>query len=199
MKGKSLIALAIASLISANLFALEITKGHLIKHKEWVTGNAKVTFKQGKHALDRNSHQKHFDGHEVAYNFVSSGLEAQTGVVGSATKIDSEHFFHIFNQTNAVQKYFYNFTVCADTYMNGTQEHEQCAHYYDEIELQPGGIASSNIVPELELFYDTAGRYSVSAYSSVVPVESDSNYFAGQQSSYSTNFITITDGSHMKG
>lgn len=47
MKIKFLISLAVAAAVGSNAFALDITKGKLISHKEWATAGAKATYLPG--------------------------------------------------------------------------------------------------------------------------------------------------------
>src|SRR4051812_15255019 len=97
MKIKLLTAsLVFAAIVSSNSFAVEITKGKLIQHKEWTTSHAKAVFRdinpsQLKSKLKLNSSRT---------QFTHTLLDIGHGVAGQPTSIDSIGFIYYQNSEN---------------------------------------------------------------------------------------------------
>ena len=165
MKGKLLLGLTIATLISANSFALEIYKGKLIKHKEWTTGGVKSSVIN---AATNTSHLKLNTA--LASKSATPYLETFSfggdisGYVGNLVQVIGNNEVYVHNYSDTSQTYYYTLNVCADA---GNKE-DKCIFYFDEFSLDPDGYVSTNIQPSLYLVYFTPGTYDYYVESAAV-------------------------------
>ena len=192
MKGKLLLSLTIASLISANAFAHNIHKGKITKHKEWSTGSIHGVFKDVK----ANSFELKMPTIEKSKNgataFIVSFANAPTftGIVGVATPIHSEHMTQFSNDTGSTQVFYYTIGTCLDTshYM------KECTYSYDEVTLEPNGSADMWTLVDASTTYDKPDSYEITSQtvSGVVSEEDGFDHVQTESVSYSTSKVVIT-------
>lgn len=162
MKKKILFSLIITGLFSGNSFAIELYKAKILQHKEWTTGNAKVIFKQG-HQDKRNINLKMIN-ENINFAEVRSSAYPVESVTGISTNIPGFHSVYASNSTNEPQIYSCSFSICAQD----STHTDKCATYYDSIEVQPGGYAFSTQEPNLQVIFNTAGDYEITAQTYVM-------------------------------
>src|SRR3990167_8260549 len=97
MKEKLLLGLALASMMTSS-FALEIYKGRVINHKEWMTGNAKGFFKQGK-MTDSMMKAKELRGDESSYSSLFSAVHSAKGTVNTPVNLEGDNYIYAYNNT----------------------------------------------------------------------------------------------------
>lgn len=192
MKGKLLLSLAIASLVSANSFALEIYKGKLVKHQEWTTGGAKGFFKSG---VVKSSFKSHvMSGHKNSepYMEASSITKSMKTFVDVPTIVSGEHQVFMNNDSDASQTFTYSLSLCAEVSANQTR----CVRYYDELTLEPGGYAISSAEPVLSEAFVAPGTYEI--FSQVLVANkyptSDMTAFTSVSTSRSTVEVAASKG-----
>jgi hypothetical protein len=155
MRVKSLLCLALTTIVGSNSFALEIYKGHLISHKEWSTGNVKGGFvanKIMKSALASNHAASNDHGEQK--NIISQ-IASYTGTVGSPVAVNSENSIYMLNVSETSKLYRYTYSLCADA----IDKTAQCVYYSDAIQLDAGGYFNNVQAPQLQLIYATPGTY----------------------------------------
>lgn len=159
MKGKLLLGLVLVT-ITTSSFALEIDKGRVINHKEWTTGNAKGFFKPGKMTNEMMKGQG-WHGNS-SYSSLYSYASSTQGTVNTPVNIEGDNYIYAHNDTEKDEIYHYTFSICA----HNSDHTAQCAYYYDELVLQPGGSASSSEIPSLQVTFTKPGKYrsDVSSY-----------------------------------
>src|SRR3990167_9102818 len=160
MKEKLLLGLALASMVTSG-FALEIDKGHVVSHKEWTTGNAKGFFKPGKMTAEMMK-MKGMRSDAYSYSSLYSYVTSAKGTVNTPVEIDGDNYIYAYNNTQKAETYHYSFSICA----HNSDHTAQCAYYYDELVLEPGGSASSMEIPSLQVTFMKPGTYNseVSSY-----------------------------------
>jgi hypothetical protein len=179
MKLKSLVILT-ALLLTANAYAMEIHNGHLVSHKEWTTGGAKmmVTAQKSQHKAAMLSSKKLTTG--ALYANVFNSLDIAKGTVGNPIDIKSIHGIYLSNQTEQTHQYFYIFGVCAQV-----EDHrELCGYYNDVVELQPGGYVGVDEQPYLQVAVNKPGEYQLSSFS-----------YAGKQDEYNNTTLQSSSDS----
>ncbi|OGT44199.1 MAG: hypothetical protein A3F42_04150 [Gammaproteobacteria bacterium RIFCSPHIGHO2_12_FULL_37_34] len=152
MRKKIILGFAIASM-ATSAFALEIYKGRLITHKEWTTGNAKGFFKASKMIPELKA--KGLDA-EHSYSYIYSYAASIKSSVNTPVNVSGENYISLYNDTRTKELYHYTFSVCA----RNSDHTAQCAYYYDEIELEPGGYANSAEQPILQVTFAKPGNYN---------------------------------------
>lgn len=158
MKIKLLISMAIAAAVGSNAFALEITKGKLISHKEWATAGAKASYLPG-----TKTRQTVLDSKGMklsgSSNAIFSDTESTTTQVGVPVTVGNDGYVWIYNSTETVQNYRFVVSMCADQ----NDEIIECVYSEDNVELQPHGYLSDSRKPSVTMKYDTAGSYNIFA------------------------------------
>ncbi|TAK71560.1 MAG: hypothetical protein EPO11_11130 [Gammaproteobacteria bacterium] len=180
---KSLVSLTLISLVSANSFALELYKAKVISHKEWTTGDIKASFNPGKSNMSKLKNKTSSTNTDSTYADVEAATTFTMGQVGAMVNLAGRHQMYVSNNTQSTQKYFYQFTLCA----NVSDNLQQCANYYDVLEIEAGGYAYASIEPELQLIFSKAGNYPV--YASTYLASEDSSL---QDGANSTSVIQIS-------
>lgn len=150
MKRKILIALSILSLASSQAFAIEITDGKLISHKESTTGAPnKVSFKELKATKYELSKLKNkFSNHYVYAAAKASEMrwDESIGYMFAA----GEQRYHITNFTDSHQTYKIEKSLCIYKASGADVKAVETCHISDdEIELAPNGSFSENIMTDL--------------------------------------------------
>lgn len=191
MKGKLLLGLTIATLISANSFAYEIHKGKITKHVEWSTGKNKAVFKDANVTMPNHNPSalsKSKNGMSYLRSYASANK--MTGSVGELVTIPTEHSAAVQNQMDSPQVYYYRFGLCLLT----TPHTEECSYSYDEITLEPGGTAYPSRNGTIGTVYFEPGEYTTSASTFLGVRSADSDGQTSNESiSISTAKVVITD------
>jgi hypothetical protein len=183
MKIKLLVSMAIAAAVGSNAFALEISKGKLISHKEWSTGGAIASSQPGSKTLEsvmRRHKSMLKSENSVSYYFLEAETAPATGRVGEPVSVSNNAFVYARNDTSETQTYNYNFSICT----NKSDHIIECVYAGDVIELLPGGFFSNTAQPVLTVKFDKPGSYSTMADSIV--------YVNNVKSSFSTSIADIT-------
>lgn len=143
---------ALTAFISSQVYAVEIFKGKILQHKEWSTGQAKAVFKEVKNLnLKANLNNS-------SAMMTTSLADIVHGTVGIPVEVKGVSSGSIRNQTESVQTYYYNATVCAETNPFNTD----CIYYNDKIELQPGGhLYIEGLQPSLSISFAEAGEHAI--------------------------------------
>lgn len=163
MKIKLLVSMAIAAAVGSNAFAVQITKGKLVSHKEWTTGGAVAAYLPGTKSLDSLLRDKSMmkQTRIQPYHYVSADTAPVHGLVGEALSISNDAYVYAYNGSNEIQKYSYTFDICT----NRSEHINECVYTFDEIELQPGGNFYNASQPVLKVKFDKPGTYQTIASS----------------------------------
>ena len=192
MKGKLLLCGTLTTLFCANSFAMEIYKGRIIEHKEWTTGNAKITFKPSDAREARLKFDQQKKQSQNAGAFISTYADSIKGNVGQPITVTGSHIIDVRNDTQATQRYTYILSLCTNT----SNHQAQCGYYYDTVELESGGYIFNSYTPMLQVQFDNAGTYTNYAQTLVhTSLESNSSNFNLEMNSNSNATITISDSS----
>lgn len=156
MKKKLLLAcMAFTSIIATHAFAADISKGKVIQHKEWSTGQVKAVFHEVKKPLLKSN--------EGRATVTTSDIDVAYGTVGIPVTVSATTRIYIRNMTGTTQTFRYNAAVCANT----TAQDLECAHYFDVIELEPDGSYRQDIEPKMIVSFNQAGKYDIRAFTSL--------------------------------
>jgi hypothetical protein len=177
MRKKSLIGLALISLVSFNTYALTITKGHLISHKEWSTGDIALNFKNLKPSSLSHKLALPKTGPNTSVTVVT-WLPPISGAIGATIPISGLNELYVYNSSTSSQTYGYQFGICVNT----TTHDSQCTYTDDQFSLDAGGYAKADDSPTISLSFDTPGTYQTSAVASVL---------ANDNSEYTSNSSNI--------
>lgn len=158
MKIKLIISMAIAAAVGSNAFALDISNGKVISHKEWATAGAKAAYLPG--TKSRQSIQD-IKGMKLSAssNAVYSDTESTTARIGEPVTVGNDGYIWIYNSSESTQNYQFNYSICAEQNANITE----CVYSEDRIELQPHGYLSDSRKPTVTMKYDTPGSYNIYA------------------------------------
>ena len=179
MKRKLLLALAFGSLVSSNVFSMEIVNGKLLDHKQWTTGNVKAVVKNinaDPKKIERLLSQ-HKDNSHVDINAAARfpfGLMPMI-LVGQSTLIEGQAEALIFNDTSTVERFVVLNTVCSDDVPLGSQSQIHsitCSNDQSHVMLEPHGYFLLGQYPGMTISYKEAGTYDVSVGITVI---SDNN------------------------
>lgn len=112
MKAKLLLGLIFTSIVSINSYAMEITKGKLISHKEWTTGNITGSFKEiikgknSKFSLLPLQNQKNLElPTNLSVVMASSYAYENNGLTGTDIIFTGSSYAIIYNKTSSPQTY----------------------------------------------------------------------------------------------
>ncbi len=184
MKLKMITCLTLATILGSNVYALQISKGKLIAHKEWATGGAIVNIKAGTQTK-KDVMQSRALAHQLSSS--ATAISARTfsvnTTVGQPATVSNDMFAIISNDTSEVHEYYVGSDICVTLHSNMTE----CVYVQDIYELQPGGQVFESKAPTLDITFKEAGVYQVTAYS----------FFSGESSSIisnssSTGLITVS-------
>lgn len=154
MKTKLLVSAILVSL-TTSAFAIEITNGKLISHKEWTTDNSiKLAVKPSDKNLNLAILKKS-GSYLPEYIFIRDDLDkTMKVVVGSEIKLSGTTMTFISNSHTTPHKYKIVTEIC------GALPSDICGHTEDVVTLNPYGTIQLNSAPTLSINYDTAGsRY----------------------------------------
>lgn len=180
MNIKLLVGLVCAAAIGSNAFALQITKGKLISHKEWATDGAVASYLPA---------TKTFEGVKKAGLLTKTALEltAETEsvavTVGAPVTISNDAWIWVMNTSDEVKQYRYTFYICAFVNANTSD----CVYAEDLVELQPHGAIYTGAKPALQVAFDKTGVYDTWAGSmfTTLPMQTQ------MSQSSSTGTITV--------
>ncbi|MFZ2315031.1 MAG: hypothetical protein WAW86_05155 [Gammaproteobacteria bacterium] len=163
MKKKILFGLALTTVISANSFALEITNGTLLDHKETIKGNIQGTFLSIKKDTAANTN-KSFSPRNVESNYISGNMEIikpkkDDAEVGSDITFTGFSKIYIWNGSSYKQTY--TITKNADTCFFKSPDsfcQVETVSSIDVVSLSPGGSITDLSTPKVTKNYDIAGN-----------------------------------------
>jgi hypothetical protein len=162
---KLLIITAVASVVSANAFALDIKNGKLLSHKEWATStNIKFSFK--------DSNKKQMLPNILANKKISDNMPEDTdvaiaqnrfedvvGLTNQSMTISGESWVTLQNESNKQQNYTVQTYLCIYNFNDVI-----CAISKDELELYPKGSVSISKVPQIETTFKDSGGHPAYVY-----------------------------------
>ncbi|OAI46606.1 hypothetical protein AYO45_06250 [Gammaproteobacteria bacterium SCGC AG-212-F23] len=203
MKIKWLTCFLITTALSANTFAVDITKGRVLEHKEWTTGNARIFFNnanakkavafssqhhQLKKAANNDTDTASFrdDNDNAPTSYVYAGTQPASGVVGKSVDIKGENFAYVVNTTNQKQLYYYYSSLCVMS-AHPSPNQNDCAYYRDSIELDPAGEANFSEGPVLQVVMDHADNFKTTIITGMNGVGGTT-----QLSSEASGVLTVT-------
>ena len=188
MKGKIILSLVAASLVSSGSFALEIYKGRIVNHKEWTTGNVKAILKAGDPRKNKMAQlNNRTTQNNSTYASVSSDIDYVEGTANTPLQLSGDHYVFIANDTATAQSYHYYFSICAES----SDRTGQCAYFHDEIQLEAGGYFNSSEEPELQLTFEKPGLFKTYTNSSVSNSSDENSAYSLQTSASSASMINI--------
>lgn len=190
MKGRSILALTIAAMLSSSTFAMEIYKGRLISHKVTTPKNAKLIFNHNK-TIPPLFAKNNLDGdqeHVVAY--LMAQMNPAEFKVDELSKITGAQWGSISNFTQAVQQYVYVYEICVQIDKNNMQ----CADVSDRFELEPRGYATMYDEPILQMTFKHPGTYKTQAYSTIFNIVNDHGGKYISTASEANSEITVLAG-----
>lgn len=168
--------IAMAVLAATQTFALEIRNGKITSHKEWTTGNAKAIFKNTSLPISKSKVTSR-DGESAAID-----LDVVHGAVGQPVTWMPRTYAYHHNIGQESETVTYLVSVCTALTENDTD----CSHYYDVVELAPGGEMFGGATPEMTTTFDKAGSYPIYA---TVQINGDAQIVAGAESR-----VIVADG-----
>jgi hypothetical protein len=163
MKLTPIIGIALAAAISSNAFAVEVTKGKVLKHKEWSTGKVKASYAKGSKTLAAMKQKIKLDGPVPTYTFAETRPVSVNA--GDTFSISNDSFTFIHNNTSEVHYYTMESSICVERTDNAVE----CVYSWDYVELQPDGDITAVSMPTLTTSFADAGTYHTDA----------STYFSG--------------------
>ncbi|MFZ2315030.1 MAG: hypothetical protein WAW86_05150 [Gammaproteobacteria bacterium] len=157
MNGRILFGLLLTTAISANSFALEISKGKLLSHKEIANGKIQGSFLSIK---SDSALTKRFSKYKEHTSHVSAYVNAfqNDGIAGSDITFKGRSTIWVWNQTSQTQTYTINQTGTVCFYGNTNMCIPETIESIDVISLAPGGFISESNLPKITTNYDTAGH-----------------------------------------
>ncbi len=147
----------ILAIICSNTYALIISNGRVLSHKEWADQNIVATIS------DVNFHQTASmvsAAHHEALGFatktneaigISNMIDEGNGVVNQKTKLTGGIKTYIENFTKETHVYTVKSMMCADV-------NRSCLYTLDTIELAPGGKIQSRKSIQLAHIYKNIGK-----------------------------------------
>jgi hypothetical protein len=166
---KILIGILIAGLTSSSAFALKITQGKLLSHKEWTTGNIiKATYATHAELSSKDIEKLIYNQHKslISGVYTSSTAEALEGKILTPTTATGSGLAVMHNGSKKAQTFTYTLQTCIDL----RDGQKNCAVYEDMIEVEPDSMAFSTKEPSVQFTFDHAGDYPiiVNAYTSAL-------------------------------
>ena len=159
MKRKSLlIATLVSALTIGNCFAMEITKGKLLNHKEFTTGDAKIVFQDKNFKMNdklKELQNKYFDT-LGDYIGVLGNIDNESTTVNQPIDIKGAAEIAVSNDTSVIQTYKIVTTLATWTPDNGMITGTSV----DTVSLEPSGSISLLRKPILSYSFDKAGNYT---------------------------------------
>ncbi len=183
MKVKLLLATAMMAAITSNAFALHITKGKLLSHKEWATGGAialTMPTNKTKASLMRMLDQQN----SIQPSLVVAGIDNFATTVNEPVTINNNGFFWFENTTAASKTLSLMTSICVQHSVNTLE----CVYTFDRFDLEAGGYVELNIFPALKVAFREAGTYITTASSEFRSEEMDGGSIGV---SHATGFITV--------
>lgn len=158
---KTFLALAVIASIgvftSVNALATEITKGRMIKHKEWTTGNVlsyslKATTPKQMALKFKTFQQK---THPNSANISMSMLDSiSPAIAETKVEITGTSVVGAKNTSNETKQYEITSQLCTDN-----DPLTACVFIYDAIELEAGGMFIYDINPVVLASYSKIGTH----------------------------------------
>lgn len=175
MKGKIILGLSVIALaVGSSGYAMEITKGKLLSHKEHSTGKIKATMKEMKFDVKKEIANFKAAGSLVQDNgdriYVKENMYDASGITGQDTDLSGSSHIYIVNNTDTNHTYTINTIICA--------EQDACNYITDVIDLDPAGVAVAVRAPTITFSYDTAGEYQI-GLASMISREDEDSVFTG--------------------
>lgn len=175
MVRKLIASVVLLSLTGASAYAMEISKGKLLSHKEWTTGNVikssflEVNKKQNtllSSIWSKNTLGSKVIPMDIDVLFTGARIFAGQmlpGVVGEEVTLFGFTRHAIDNRSASMQTYQLYSTLCAQTGMGtGT-----CATSEDDVSIEPGGYIAIERRPNMTVSYDEPGTYNVAVFSAI--------------------------------
>lgn len=188
MKPKVIVGVIIAAALCSQVYALQITKGKLVSHREQITNGAKGLFATGTKTLQSLKPQ----GDQAASDVFPAGLIADmtslTTTIGVPVDVKNQAMIAVTNTTNVSRDYNYNVVTCAKSDISDNTE---CVQYFNVITLEPNGSFWDAIAPTLTMTYQTAGVYNTYAGTYYSAVNNDSTV-EPNPSEYGSSSATAT-------
>jgi hypothetical protein len=165
MKGKILIGLA-AVLVSTGSFAMDITKGRLLDHKEWTTNGGVGTFIDKHQSLAATKANRFFHDEQFEDGVIAQGkvYDLDTAKVNEEVRVHSKSILWLVNYTQSQQIYKITTELCSNL---ENVDKQVCTRTEDRVSLEPKGSLSMNRYPSVHITFDKAGYYSNQMFSSV--------------------------------
>ena len=164
MKIKSLLGSALLIALSTQAVALEITGGHLVRHKEWANQGSKGAFVLMHQSARHSLRAMQPVDQDLFSNVLSyANMSAMTGSVNTMVSISGNNMVWVMNNSNSMKLYQYFYATC----VNISDKMQNCIYYNDYVELAPNGYFDDSHRPELQMTFATAGTYSTSSLARV--------------------------------
>lgn len=156
---------AISLLISANAYALEITSGKLIDHKERFTGDAKIAMraKPGNLLTQLAKHFKKFRKQTYHHDFVflANRLDCLDYVVADADNdVYGFQTMYLKNGTSMPHTYTITSNLCVIKNDSTDSTLDSCLESTNVIYLNPEGTVSGDSFPSLSYHFGTNTEYT---------------------------------------
>ena len=184
MKVKLLLTTAIMAAIASNAFALHITKGKLLSHKEWATGGA-VALTMPTNKTKATAMRMLDQQTSIQPSLIVAGIENFTTTVNEPVTINNSGFFWFENTTVSSKTIWLMTSICAQHNVNTSE----CVYSYDRFIVEPGGNVNGTVFPALKVAFPQPGTYVTTASSEFNSEEIDARFTGVSQT---TGFITVT-------
>lgn len=189
MKRKSLLALAVISVVSSNAFSFELTHGKLLEHKEWATKNVK--FFVTDNAIDKSKSSqllqqaKNSQGGQI---LISANASVQPAYsmqykAGEVSSISGQTMLNILNLTSQTKVYEVTEELCT---VAGSAGHV-CVHSTNKLSLEPGGSLLLSQSPRVNYTFDKEGFYKTQIFLGVMQEREfgqENEIFSAQDDAY---------------
>jgi hypothetical protein len=193
MKVKLLAGLALTSMISVSVYALEIKNGKLLKHKTWSEGTSLTntyvnkTTKHDLASIKNMLKQKNVTFSDNS-SMVYSAILPATGKAGQRTDVNGYQFTYIVNESDGTQIYMILNSICAQT----SSKTMECMYYADEIQLDAYGMAWDMQEPLIQPIFQDSGTSRIMASTMLAKMDDNEGFFTGIAASTSEGFASIS-------
>jgi hypothetical protein len=167
MNMKKVLCLAAALSLTSHALAMEIYKGKVLSQKVWSSDGGKAKISPSKAMRGQKMHMQN-QPYEHTWAQVFSGSTK----VNQPFEIENTNGVFIQNDSDETHEYRTIQSVCSET----SEATFHCVHYFDEIELSPGGYLSDDLRPVLEMTYSKPGSYKIISLTSYGEGSNPSSY-----------------------
>lgn len=170
---KIIIGLLVSCIASSSTFALKITQGKVLKHKEWTTGNiTKATYTTKDNAFSADIKKIASEGNDITSSiFTFAGTNTLNGKAFEPAVATGYSSIIMTNASNETKTFLFTLETC----VNLADGKQNCAIRQDTIDVEPNTSALNTQNPSIEYTFDKAGIYPLTVKAAAVELASSSS------------------------